>query len=84
MADTGETLAERRRRTLESVVNLANTGHTRARAALGELRDDLLLTDGSVDYLNHAERELREAMARLDGARFAVEALLAKQERSRG
>jgi hypothetical protein len=63
---------------LVSVINLANVVHPRIRAALSKLRqDDDLLTAG-VDYAAHIERELTEAMNRLDAARFGAEALLTK------
>jgi hypothetical protein len=66
------------REQLESIVNLVNAVHPRMRAALAKIRQDDNLLMVGVDYVNHIERELTEAMNRLDGARFGAEALLAK------
>lgn len=77
-------MSDVQRRSVESIINLTNTAYTRARGALTDLRQDESLLALGVDYVNHIELELTEAMRRLDGARFAGEALLAKLPKDEG
>lgn len=69
------------REAMQAVAVRCRTACDAARLALSSLRAVEVTTE-NVYHVNHIEREITEALARLDGARFAADAALAKAGQS--
>jgi hypothetical protein len=69
------------REAMQDVVVRCRVARDAARMALSSLRG-VEVTSENVSHVNHIEREITEAIARLIGARFAADAALAKEGQS--